>query len=88
MKSACEVAETGHHCVMVVKTAHSRFPKKFLEEKMKEFPGGTWIVFKGRGKQTNKELVAIGYKYNTKKVLQFITGGKYRESLPLSNEIQ
>ena len=67
------VAEYGHHCVMAVKTAHARFPQKYLNEKMKDFPGGTWIVLEGTCGRTGQKLVAIGYKYNSKKVLHFVT---------------
>eukprot|EP00978_Attheya_sp_CCMP212_P038794 scaffold195902_cov98-Attheya_sp.AAC.1 len=54
-----------------VKTAHSRFPRKFLEDKMKTWPGGTWLVLEGKGRE-NVDLLAIGYKYNSRKVLCFI----------------
>ena len=58
---------------MSVKTAHARFPKTFLEQKMANFPGGTWIVMEGTTDKEGAPLVAIGYKYNKKKVLSFIT---------------
>eukprot|EP00978_Attheya_sp_CCMP212_P033928 scaffold139680_cov35-Attheya_sp.AAC.1 len=54
-----------------VKMGHSRFPKKWLEEKMKDWPGGTWLVLEGKGDE-EVDLIAIGYKYNTRKVLSFI----------------
>ena len=73
MKSAVEVALAGHHCVMMVKTAHSRYPRKFLNDNMMDFPGGTWVTMRGKCKRSGVELVAIGYKYNSKKVLTFIT---------------
>ena len=44
VKSAIEVAQCGHHTIMSVKTTHSRFPKKFLDDTMKSYPGGTWIT--------------------------------------------
>ena len=43
----------------------------WLEEQMKDFPGGTWIVLKGRTKKLI-DLITIGYKYNKKKVLIFV----------------
>ena len=55
-----------------MKTAHARFPKKFLEKEMKEMPGGTWITMEGTCGRTGTRLVAMGYKYNKKKVLQFV----------------
>ena len=62
----------GHHAVMVVKTNHSHFPKKFLDEEMKGMSGGCWVTLRGKCGHTGVELVAIGYKYNSKKVLHFV----------------
>ena len=73
VKSAVEIAQNRHHCVLAVKTAHSRFPKKFMDNTMKNYPGGTWITMRGKCGRTGVELVAIGYKYNSKKVLCFVT---------------
>ena len=55
-----------------VKTAYSRSPKKFLEEMMKDFPGGTWITMEGKPEKEEVESVCVGYKYNNKKVLTFV----------------
>ena len=57
---------------MLVKTAHSRSPKKFLDETMKDFPGGTWITLEGRAQKEGIDLVCAGYKYNKKTVLTFV----------------
>ena len=73
VKAACQVHKLGHHGCFVIKTAHSRTPKKFLEDQMKYFPGGTWIVMEGYAEKEGVPLVCIGYKYNAKKVLVFIT---------------
>ena len=56
-----------------VKTAHARFPKNFLEDEMKDMPGGCWIVLEGKAIREEVDLVAIGYKYNKKRVLLFVT---------------
>ena len=72
VKTAAHVARSGHHCCFMVKTAHSRSPKSFLEEHMKNMPGGTWIVLEGRAEKEGVDLVSLGYKYNRKKVLTFI----------------
>ena len=65
----------GHHGCFMVKTSHSRTPKKFLDETMKDFPGGTWITLTSSLQKDgeNIELVCIGYKYNKKSVLTFLT---------------
>jgi len=51
MKSVANVALAGYHTCMLVKTAYSRSPKKFLDETMKDFPGGTWIILEGRAQK-------------------------------------
>ena len=53
-----------------VKTAHSRFPKKWLEETMEEWPCGTHLVLESLFGKEN--LIAVSYKYNKKKVCHFI----------------
>ena len=66
VRSVEAVAEAGDHAVMIVKTNHGRYPKAWLEEKMKDFPGGTWIVLQGKTKK-GVYLLAIGYKYSKKR---------------------
>ena len=72
VKACANVAKAGHHCCLMIKNGHSRSPKKFLDNKMKEMPGGTWIVLKGRAEKEGVDLVSLGYKYNKKKVLTFV----------------
>jgi len=40
VKAAASLSMAGDHCVMAVKTGHARFPKTYLENKMKSSPGG------------------------------------------------
>ena len=40
---------------------------------MIDYPGGTWITMEGTTEKTGTALVIIGYKYNKKKVLTFVT---------------
>ena len=85
VKAVSAVAQSGNHACMVIKTGHSRVPKKFLEEKMAHFPGGTWITLEGRAEQEGVDLVCIGYKYNKKKVLIFLCtrgAGSTEEGVP------
>ena len=72
VKTAANISRAGHHAVMMVKTAFSRSPKKWLEEKMKDMPGGVWIVLEGIAEKEDVPVVCIGYKYNRKKVLTFV----------------
>ena len=57
---------------MLIKTAYSILPKKWLEETMIDYPGGTWITMEGCTEKIGTDLVIIGYKYNKNKVLTFI----------------
>ena len=50
-KASANVFKSGHHAIFNVKTAHSRSPKKYLDETMKDFPGGTWISLEGRAEK-------------------------------------
>ena len=40
---------------------------------MKDYPCGTWITLEVHAENEDCNLVAIGYKYNKKTVLQFVT---------------
>ena len=41
IKVVSEVRRLGHHACLNINNGHSRCPKAFLEETMKDFPGGT-----------------------------------------------
>ena len=56
----------------ILKTNYSRFPKTWIENKMKEWPAGAHIVLEGRATREAVDLIAIGYKYNSRKSLCFI----------------
>ena len=72
VKSAAQLAARGIDCVMQVKTSHALFPKAYIEEMLKDEPGGVHIVLKGRHPNGQK-LVATGYKYSKKKVIFFVS---------------
>ena len=57
--------------MLQVKTGHSLFPKKFIEHALEGSPGGVHIVLKGRH-PSGKVLIAIGYRYSSKKTLFFV----------------
>jgi hypothetical protein len=64
-----------------VKTSHSLFPKKEIEEKMKTWPGGMSLVMEST---TSKgvRLIAVGFKYNSSKVLCFVATKNAGSTLP------
>jgi len=69
VKKSFNIGKGDHDAIMQVKTAHARYPKKFLEAKMKDYPGGTWITLEGHAENEDCNLVVIGYTYNKKTVL-------------------
>lgn len=66
------MAERGHSYVGALKTSSALFPKTELEEKMKEYPSGAYLVMECVSPKGGHALVAIGYKYNKRKVLCFL----------------
>jgi hypothetical protein len=62
----------GHKVIAAVKTNHSRFPKAELEEKMKDYPSGSYLVLECTTPTKQVKLLAIGYKYNARKILLFV----------------
>jgi hypothetical protein len=54
-----------------VKQYHSPFPKAFIEEALKEDPGGVHIILEGMT-QCELPLIAFGYGNSRKIVLHFI----------------
>jgi len=65
-KTAEQILGLGHEFCGPVKTAHTGVPKKQIEDLMEDWPGGTYVVFEAG------DLIVVGYKYNSRKVLVFI----------------
>lgn len=62
----------GHEIIGAVKTNTGSYPKKQIDKIMRHWPSGSYLVLECRTPDTKVDLVAIGYKYNSKKVLCFI----------------
>ena len=62
----------GHEWVGPVKTAHTGYPKNFMNRHLEKAPGGVKIVMKGKHPD-GFDLVATGYKYSSKRVLTFVS---------------
>ena len=60
----------GNEFVGCIKTAHAGFPKKFLEDNLKDKCAGSQLIL--FNEVDGVELLAIGYKYNKRKVLFFV----------------
>jgi len=77
VKAVCHLQNSNQfggktEAIFQVKTAHTGFPKAYIKEVLEDAPGGTSIVLKATDGSTNTKLVAVGYKYNSKKTLMFI----------------
>ena len=73
VRATVEAADRGMECIYQVKTNHGLFPKDFIEKHLKDAPGGTHMVLKGTHPSSGHKLVAIGYRYNSKVTLSFVT---------------
>ena len=65
-----------------VKTSHKGFCLATLENLMKHWTGGSYLVMKSTPRVTGERpLLAIGYKYSSRKILGFIDtkGGRSTE---------
>ena len=71
VRSAEECYVRGVDFVGPVKTATRLFPIKELQDILEKWPGGTSIVLEGQGPKETP-LLAIGYKYNSRKCLTFV----------------
>ena len=81
VKAAAEIAAQGMHCICQVKTAHTLFPKSFIEDVLMNTPGGVHIVLRGRH-PNGKMLYALGYRYSSKKTLCFIMTDGVGSTIP------
>jgi Transposase IS4 len=76
-----KMAEMGIEFGGPVKTNHKGFPKTDIEEKMKHWPSGSQLVMECT-MPTGVKLIAVGYKYNSKKVLSFVFTANCGLTLP------
>ena len=54
-----------------IKTNNGLFPQEELKKEMEPFPSGSYLVMESVAPGTNVNLVAIAYKYNSRKTLFF-----------------
>jgi len=72
VKATAVVVQAGHYACFIIKTGYSRSPKACLEEKMKDYLGGNWMILEATLVKKKVPLIRIGYKYNKKKLLTFV----------------
>ena len=81
MATAAAYEKNGAKCIMQVKTATSRYPKKFIEDRMQSWPAGSHLVLETT-LPSGAKLYAVGYKYLKKKSLCFIFNEEALHSEP------
>ena len=72
-KAAESAMEIGAELIGMVKTNTKGFCKETIENLTKDWPGGSYLVLRRKPMVPKvRLLIAIGYKYNARKVLSFI----------------
>ena len=71
VKSAANLATKGIQSIFCVKQCHALFPKQFITDALKNAPGGVSIEMKGNH-CNGHTLIAMGYRYSSKKTLFFV----------------
>lgn len=66
VRAANEASKREMNAVLQIKSNHSLFPKDFIQESIKDAPGGSHIVLKTKHLDGDNDLVAVGYRYNAK----------------------
>ena len=65
--------ELGAELIGMVKTNTKGICKETIEKLTKDWPGGSYLVLKSKHMVSRgPPLIAIGYKYNARKVISFI----------------
>lgn len=72
----------SHEVIASVKNNSAWFPKEEMEKVMEDWPSGSYLVLECKAPETNVDLVAIGYKYNSRKCLCFIMSKEAASTKP------
>ena len=75
VQTGLALMEQGYQFAGVVKTCHAGYPRAQIEALMSDWPGGTSVVF------TAGNLVATGYKYNSRKVVCFLSSKNFEGTI-------
>ena len=71
VRAAVAASQCNIEAIYQIKTNHRLFPKQFIEDTLKDIPGGTHVVLEGKHLDS-PDLIAIGYQYNSKVTLYFV----------------
>ena len=76
VETCLQMIERGYEYGGVIKNCHAGFPRFQLEALMSDWPGGSYLVM------TSDNLVATGYKYNSRKVICFLSSKNFGPTTP------
>ena len=68
VNTTMNVRKSCNHACFIIKIAHIRPPKQYLEETMKYYPGGTWMTMTRRYEKQGIDKISMGYKHNKNKM--------------------
>jgi len=71
IRAAAEISRHGNEAGFQIKQNHSLYPKAFIEETLKEAPGGVNIVLEGKT-QCEVPLIVVRYRHSGKTILFFL----------------
>ena len=70
--TCANVAKLKHEGVFQIKQYKTLYPMAFIEDSLRDAPGGIHIALSGKHQTTGANLVAVGYRYSRKTILYFI----------------
>ena len=85
VNTTMNVRKSCNHAYFIIKIAHIRPPKQYLEEMMKYYPGGTWMTMTRRYEKEGVDKISIGYKLNKNKMLIFVLKKRVGEIIKLDS---
>jgi len=71
LQAAMALSKSGREFIGVIKMGHALFPKQYFQDILGPLPSSSRLVLTANVEGV--DLVAIGYKYNRRKVLFFIS---------------
>ena len=71
VRAAAAAWKKNMDAVYQIKSNHGLCPKQFIEDQLKDAPGGTSIALEGKHPE-GAELIAFGHRHNSKVALCFV----------------
>ena len=72
INTCAEVAKRKREGVFQIKQYKTLFPMDFINESLRDAPGGIHVALSGKHATTGANLIAVGYRYSRKTILHFV----------------